>query len=155
MPKLTRLTSQYVHRELQRIFRDKYLSAVRRHIVAQRADGGGRWESFRIMFDVESMRAMIETFEALPRARLERKPASPLREYSRELTIWKRRRTTARARVAKYTRLVRYHNKPRKKRGGGGNSENTDRWGAGRDVVSGQRPGSVSGWLHLLVKGQA
>ena len=119
MPKLTRLTSQYVHRELQRIFRDKYLSAVRRHIVAQRADGGGRWESFRIMFDVESMRAMIETFEALPRARLERKPASPLREYSRELTIWKRRRTTARARVAKYARLVRYHAKPRKKTGGG------------------------------------
>ena len=119
MPKLTRLTSQYVHRELQRIFRDKYLSAVRRHIVAQRADGGGRWESFRIMFDVESLRPTIEMFEAMPRARIDRGPESPLRKYQKELTIWKRRRTTARTRVAKYTRLVRYHAKPRKKTGGG------------------------------------
>ena len=109
MPRLTRLTSQYVRRELQRVFRDKYLPSVARHIVAQRADGGGRWEPFRIMFDIESMRPMIEAMEALPRARVERRSASPLREYSRELTIWKRRRTTARARVAKYARLVRYH----------------------------------------------
>jgi hypothetical protein len=114
MPRLTRLTSQYVRRELQRIFRDKYLSAVARHIAAQRADGGGatgRWEPLRIMFDVESIRAMIETLEALPRVRVERRPASPLREYQRELTIWKRRRTHARARVAKYARLVAYHRK--------------------------------------------
>jgi hypothetical protein len=114
MPRLTRLTSQYVRRELQRVFRDKYLPSVARHIVAQRADGGGRWEPFRIMLDIESMRPMIEAMEALPRARIERKPASPLREYQRELTIWKRRRTTARARVAKYARLVRYHRKSAK-----------------------------------------
>jgi hypothetical protein len=114
MPRLTRLTSQYVRRELQRVFRDKYLPSVARHIVAQRADGGGRWEPFRIMFDIESMRPMIEAMEALPRARVERRSASPLREYSRELTIWKRRRTTARARVAKYARLVRYHRKSAK-----------------------------------------
>ena len=135
MPKLTRLTSQYVRRELQRVFRDKYLSAVARHIVAQRADGGGstgKWEPYRIMFDVESMRAMIETLEALPRARVERKPASPLRDYHRELTIWKRRRTTARARVAKYARLVRYHSKPRKRRGG---------------VTQRTQIGGVPGWI--------
>lgn len=118
MPKLTRLTSQYVRRELQRVFRDKYLSTLFRHITAQRFDGG-RWESFRINFDVESLRASIETLEALPRARIERGPANLLREYQRELTIWKRKRTTARARVAKYTRLVRYHSKPGKRRGGG------------------------------------
>lgn len=153
MPKLTRLTSKYVRRELQRVFRDKYLSAVARHIVAQRADGGGstgKWEPFRIMFDIESMRAMIETMEALPRARVERKPASPLREYQRELTIAKRRRTNARARVAKYARLVRYHSKPRKRRGG----SNRDRWGAGMDLVSGQRPDSVFGLPRVLVKEQ-
>lgn len=118
MPKLTRLTSQYVRRELQRVFRDKYLSTLFRHITAQRFDGG-RWESFRINFDVECLRASIETLEALPRARIERGPANLLREYQRELTIWKRKRTTARARVAKYTRLVRYHSKPGKRRGGG------------------------------------
>ena len=113
MPRLTRLTSQYVRRELQRVFRDKYLPSVARHIVAQRVDGS-RWEPFRIVFDVESMRPMIEAMEALPRTRIERKPASPLRDYQRELTIWKRRRTTARARVAKYARLVRYHRKSAK-----------------------------------------
>lgn len=123
MPRFTRLTSQYVRRELQRLFRDKYLSAVARHIVAQWDYGGGpanRWEPCRLLFDVDCMRVMIETMDALPRARIERKPDSPLRDYQRELTIWKRRRTTARARVAKYARLVRYHSKPRKKRGGGG-----------------------------------
>ena len=143
MPRLTRLTSQYVRRELQRIFRDKYLSAVARHIVAQRADGGGRWEPFRIMFDVESMRPMIEAMEALPRARIERKPASLLRDYQRELTIWKRRRTHARARVAKYARLVRYHSKPPKKRGGGGSPHGT-------------RPRGAQGWVRVreLVRGE-
>ena len=119
MPKLTRLTSQYVRRELQRVFREKYLPTVVRHITAQRADGGSRWEPVRIHFDVESVRPMLEALEALPRARIQRKPESPLRKYQKELTIWKRRRTTARARVAKYARLVRYHAKPRKKRGGG------------------------------------
>lgn len=119
MPKLTRLTSQYVRRELQRVFRDKYLSTLFRHITAQRFDGA-RWESFRINFDVECLRPSIETLEALPRARIERGPANLLREYQRELTIWKRKRTTARARVAKFTRLVRYHRKTRKKTGGGG-----------------------------------
>lgn len=121
MPKLTRLTSQYVRQELQRIFRDKYLPLVARHILAQRDDGGGstgRWESFRINFDVESLRATIEMMEALPRSRIERRPPNLLREYQRELTIWRRKRTTARARVAKYARLVRYHSKPRKRRGG-------------------------------------
>jgi hypothetical protein len=152
MPKLTRLTSQYVRRELQRVFRDKYLSTLIRHITAQQSDGA-RWESFRINFDVESMRMMVEAMEALPRARIERGPANLLREYRKELTIWKRKRTTARARVAKYTRLVRYHSKPGKRRGGG-NSESIDKWGAGMDVVLGQRPDSAFGRLHLLVKGQ-
>ena len=154
MPKLTRLTSQYVRRELLGLFRRKYLPLLVRHICRQPTDGS-TWPALAVPFDVESVRPMFEALEALPRARIQRKPESPLRKYQKELTIWKRRRTTARARVAKYTRLVRYHAKPRKKTGGGGNSENTDRWGAGRDVVSGQRPGSASGWLHLLVKGQA
>jgi len=122
VPKLTRLTSQYVRRELQRVFRDKYLPLVARHILAQRDNGGGstgRWESLRINFDVEPLRATIEMMDALPRSRIERRPPNPLREYQRELTIWKRRRTTARTRVAKYARLVRYHAKPRKKKGEG------------------------------------
>jgi len=157
MPKLTRLTSLYVRRELQRVFRDNYLPLVARHIVAQRDDGGGangRWQSLRINFDVESMRATIETMEALPPARIERRPANLLREYRKELTIWRRKRTTARARVAKYARLVRYHSKPRKRRGGG-NSESIDRWGAGMSLLWGRRPDSVFGQLHLRVKGQA
>jgi len=112
MPKLTRLTSQYLRRELQRVFREKYLPLVARHIVAQRDEGGGpagRWQPCRMNFDVECLRAMIETMEALPRTRIERGPPDLLREYRRELAIWRRKRTHARVRVAKYARLVRYH----------------------------------------------
>ena len=118
MPKLTRLTSQYVRRELLGLFRRKYLPLLVRHICRQPTDGS-TWPALAVPFDVESVRPMFEALEALPRARIQRKPESPLRKYQKELTIWKRRRTTARARVAKYTRLVRYHAKPRKKRGGG------------------------------------
>ena len=118
MPKLTRLTSQYVRRELLGLFRRKYLPLLVRHICRQPTDGS-TWPALAVPFDVESLRPMFEALEALPRARIQRKPESPLRKYQKELTIWKRRRTTARARVAKYTRLVRYHAKPRKKTGGG------------------------------------
>jgi hypothetical protein len=133
MPKLTRLTSQYVRRELLGLFRRKYLPLLVRHICRQPTDGS-TWPALAVPFDVESMRAMIETLESLPRARVERKPASPLREYRRELTIAKRRRTNARARVAKYARLVRYHSKPRKRRGGGGVTQRT-------------QIGGVPGWI--------
>jgi len=122
MPKLTRLTSRLLRKELLRVFRDRYLPNVARHIVAQKDDGGGatgRWESLRINFDVESLRPLVESLEALPKVRIVRRPVNLLREYQKELTVWKRRRTTARARVAKYARLVRYHRKPGKRRGGG------------------------------------
>jgi hypothetical protein len=119
MPKLTRLTSQYVRRELLSLLRRKYLPLLVRHIHRQPADASA-WPALALPIDVEPLRSMVETLEALPRTRIERKPTGPLREYQRELTIWKRKRTTARARVAKYTRLVRYHSKTRKRRGGGG-----------------------------------
>ena len=120
MPKLTRLTSQYLRRELQRVFREKYLPLVARHIVAQRDEGGGpsgRWQPYRMNFDVECLRAMIETMQALPGTRIERGPPNPLREYRQELAIWRRKRTRARTQVAKYARLVRYHKTPRKSGG--------------------------------------
>jgi hypothetical protein len=47
---------------------------------------------------------------ALPAARREPK-AGQLAEYERQLRAWKRRRTIARTKVAKYARLVRYHRK--------------------------------------------
>ena len=50
---------------------------------------------------------------ALPTAR--REPKSKGCQYERQLKAWKRRRTIARAKVAKYARLVRYHSKPREK----------------------------------------
>ena len=37
--------------------------------------------------------------------------AGRLAEYERQLKAWKRRRTIARGKVAKYARLVRYHRK--------------------------------------------
>ena len=84
MPKFTRLTSQYVRRELLRLLRRKYLPLLARHIYRQ------------------------------PAARREPK-AGQLSEYERQLKAWKRRRTIARGKVAKYARLVRYHRKPREK----------------------------------------
>jgi O6-methylguanine-DNA--protein-cysteine methyltransferase len=50
----------------------------------------------------------------MPAARREPKPGQ-LAEYERQLKVWKRRRTIARGKVAKYARLVRYHRKPREK----------------------------------------
>ena len=58
-------------------------------------------------------RSGIEAMAALPTAR--REPKSKGCEYERQLKVWKRRRTIARAKVAKYARLVRYHNKSREK----------------------------------------
>jgi hypothetical protein len=86
MPKLTRLTSRYMRQELLRVFRDKCLSSVARHIRGQPEDST-HWPSFRITFDVEQLRPGIEAMEALPSARLERRPVGPLREYQKELTI--------------------------------------------------------------------
>ena len=49
----------------------------------------------------------------MPTAR--REPKAKGCEYERQLKVWKRRRTIARGKVAKYARLVRYHKKPREK----------------------------------------
>lgn len=112
MPKFTRLTSQYVRRELLRLLRKKYLPLLTRHIYRQPADAR-TWPTLALPIDVEPLRTGIEAMAALPTAR--REPKSKGCEYERQLKAWKRRRTIARAKVAKYARLVRYHSKPREK----------------------------------------
>ena len=113
MPKFTRLTSQYVRRELLRLLRRKYLPLLARHIYRQPADAS-TWPALALPIDVEPLRAGIEALDAMPAARREPK-AGQLSEYERQLKAWKRRRTIARGKVAKYARLVRYHRKPREK----------------------------------------
>ena len=113
MPKFTRLTSQYVRRELLRLLRRKYLPLLARHIYRQPADAS-TWPALALPIEVEPLRAGIEAMAALPAARREPK-AGQLAEYERQLKAWKRRRTIARGKVAKYARLVRYHRKPREK----------------------------------------
>jgi hypothetical protein len=110
MPKFTRLTSQYVRRELLRLLRKKYLPLLARHIYRQRADAS-TWPSLALPIDVEPLRAGIEALAAMPAARREQKAERQLEEYERQLKAWKRRRTIARNKVAKYARLVRYHRK--------------------------------------------
>ena len=109
MPRFTRLTSQYVRRELLRLLRRKYLPLLARHIYRQRADAS-TWPALALPIEVEPLRAGIEAMAALPAARREPK-AGQLAEYERQLQAWKRRRTIARNKVAKYARLVRYHRK--------------------------------------------
>jgi hypothetical protein len=109
MPRFTRLTSQYVRRELLRLLRRKYLPLLARHIYRQPADAS-TWPALALPIDVEPLRAGIEAMAALPAARREPK-AGQLAEYERQLKAWKRRRTIARTKVAKYARLVRYHRK--------------------------------------------
>jgi hypothetical protein len=109
MPRFTRLTSQYVRRELLRLLRRKYLPLLARHIYRQPADAS-TWPALALPIDVEPLRAGIEAMAALPAARREPK-AGQLAEYERQLQAWKRRRTIARNKVAKYARLVRYHRK--------------------------------------------
>jgi predicted metal-dependent hydrolase len=110
MPRFTRLTSQYVRRELLRLLRKKYLPLLARHIYRQRADAS-TWPALALPIDVEPLRAGIEAMAALPAARREPKAGGQLAEYERQLKVWKRRRTIARTRVAKYARLVTYHKK--------------------------------------------
>jgi hypothetical protein len=109
MPKFTRLTSQYVRRELLRLLRRKYLPLLARHIYRQPADAS-TWPALALPIDVEPLRAGIEALAAMPAARREPK-AGQLSENERQLKAWKRRRTIARGKVAKYARLVRYHRK--------------------------------------------
>ena len=114
MPRFTRLTSQYVRRELLRLLRRKYLPLLARHIYRQPADAL-TWPALALPIEVEPLRAGIEALAAMPAARREPKPEGQLAEYERQLKVWKRRRTIARGKVAKYARLVRYHRKPREK----------------------------------------
>jgi hypothetical protein len=114
MPKFTRLTSQYVRWELLRLLRRKYLPLLARHIYRQPADAS-TWPALALPIDVEPLRAGIEALAAMPAARREPK-AGQLSEYERQLKAWRRRRTIARGKVAKYARLVRYHRKPRENR---------------------------------------
>lgn len=106
MPRFTRLTSQYVRRELLRLLRKKYLPLLARHIYRQPADAR-TWPTLALPIDVEPLRTGIEALAAMPAARREPKGC----EYERQLKAWKRRRTIARNKVAKYARLVRYHKK--------------------------------------------
>ena len=112
MPRFTRLTSQYVRRELLRLLRRKYLPLLARHIYRQPADAL-TWPALALPIEVEPLRAGIEAMAALPTAR--REPKAKGCEYERQLKAWRRRRTIARGKVAKYARLVRYHRKPREK----------------------------------------
>ena len=113
-PKFSRLTSQYVRRELLRLLRRKYLPILARHIYRQPADAS-TWPTLALAIDVEPLRTGVEAMAALPAARREAKPEGQLDEYERQLKAWKRRRTIARTKVAKYARLVRYHQKSREK----------------------------------------
>ncbi len=113
-PKFSRLTSQYVRRELLRLLRRKYLPILARHIHRQPADAS-TWPTLALAIDVEPLRTGVEAMAALPAARREPK-AGQLAEYERQLRAWKRRRTIARTKVAKYARLVRYHRKTPAKR---------------------------------------
>jgi hypothetical protein len=115
MPRFTRLTSRYVRRELLRLLRRKYLPILARHIHRQPADAS-TWPTLALAIDVEPLRTGIEAMAALPTARREAKPEGQLAEYERQLKAWRRRRTIARTKVAKYARLVRYHRKPPAKR---------------------------------------
>ena len=110
--KFSRLTSRYVRRELLRLLRRKYLPLLARHIYRQPADAL-TWPALALPIEVEPLRAGIETMAALPTAR--REPKAKGCEYERQLKAWRRRRTIARGKVAKYARLVRYHRKPREK----------------------------------------
>ena len=114
MPRFTRLTSQYVRRELLRLLRRKYLPLLARHIYRQPADAL-TWPALALPIEVEPLRAGIEALAAMPAARREPKAGGQLAEYERQLKAWRRRRTIARGKVAKYARLVRYHRKPREK----------------------------------------
>lgn len=113
-PRFTRLTARYVRRELLRVLRRKYLPLLARHVQCQPTDPGA-WAPFKTLIDVSFLRTGIEALAAMPSPRREPKPCGALAEYERRLKAWKRRRSIARSKVARYGRLVRYHRQSRKK----------------------------------------
>jgi hypothetical protein len=105
--------AKFVRRELLKMFRKYLPEGV--HIVQKRLAGNGvsstgEWHKWEAWLPIDKLRAGVELAEAMPDAGRGKAP-SRLERYEAELRAWKRRRTIARTKAAKYARLVRYHRK--------------------------------------------
>jgi hypothetical protein len=107
-------TAKFVRRELLKLFRRDYLPTGVTDVATRlRSQGAGTrmaWQPWSLMMNVALLQSGVELAEAMPDAGRGKAP-SRLERYEAELRAWKRRRTIARNKVAKYARLVRYHRK--------------------------------------------
>lgn len=114
MARLNRATSAFVRRELLKLFRLRslpYLAGVVASRMKSHAPGSNQaWPIATVHIDVERIRPGVELMESIPGASRGVAPTK-LERYVAELKRWKRRRTIAQSKVAKYARLVRYHRK--------------------------------------------
>lgn len=110
MARLRRSTAKYVRSALLSQFRKVYLARLMEAVRNRVREGNGAWRTVTILWDVEPIRPGYEMAEAIP-SPAPRGRKTELEQYEEELRKWKRARSIARTKVAKYSRLVRYHRK--------------------------------------------
>lgn len=114
MPRLPRHAKKIARELLLREFENTTLPNLLA-IVAQLTLGrtSQRWGSHSVAIDVSVCRSAVELAMQMPSVAVDRRPKEEreLERAEKELRNWKRRRTVARQKVAKYSRMVRYRRK--------------------------------------------
>lgn len=116
---MNRQTKSFLRRELLRQFRKKQIHSLISYVYSRIAYCANTEKPLTLpnnqtaYFDLSDLAPGIELHNSVPTGRKEFvDPAlKQLREYEAELKAWKRKRTIARTKVAKYSRLVAYHRK--------------------------------------------
>lgn len=110
MARLNRATAKFVRQELMKLFRTVHLRGLVAAVGQRMQESAVPWKPLGTFINLDRLRAGVELMEAIPSAG-RGTPPTKLERYEAELRKWKRRRTIAQTKVAKYARLVRYHRK--------------------------------------------
>lgn len=121
--KLNRSASSYARRALVAMFKKHHLPKLIERLAesfheANRHDPPKPMAipSVAVHFDMRSLAEGVALHSTVSSGRREKltEEERMIREYEAELKAWRRKRTVARSKVAKYSRLVRYHRSKRR-----------------------------------------
>lgn len=107
MARMRKTTADFVRTALMRAFRKNHIPNLVAAVAGRVARGEKDWRTYTVNVSLEAIRPGVEMMDSIPAPA--RRKRTQLEEYAAELKKWRRMRTTARAKVAKYSRLVRYH----------------------------------------------
>lgn len=110
MARMNRATNKFVRQELMKLFRTVHLRGLVAAVGQRIRDNKVPWPPLGTFINLDRLRPGVELMQAIPGASRGTAPTK-LERYEAELRRWKRRRTIAQSKVAKYSRLVRYHRK--------------------------------------------